>query len=61
VNGLAQRLERGRGMTLAGAVGGRGGRGIGVVGRRAQTAMAAHHRGITATGAPITPAVSART
>ena len=32
-------------MALAGAVGGRGDRGIGGGGRRAQTARAAHHRG----------------
>src|SRR6266850_7686995 len=61
VNGLAQRLERGRGMALAGAVGGRDGHGIGGVGRRAQTAMTAHHRGLTATGTPTTRAATART
>src|SRR2546428_7771282 len=45
VNGPAQRLERGRGMALAGAVGGLGGPGVGVAGPRAQTTMAAHHPG----------------
>src|SRR2546425_4714087 len=60
VNGLAQRLERGRWMALAGAVGGRG-PGIGVLGRRAQTTMATSHPGITPNGPPTTPAASART
>ena len=42
MHGLAQPLERGRRMTLAGAVGGRGGRAIGVIQCPAETAVTAH-------------------
>src|SRR3989442_13248011 len=52
VNGLAQRLERGRRMALAGAVGGRGRRGIDVLRRAAQTAGTAHWGPATPTRGP---------
>src|SRR5260370_24778442 len=58
VNGLAQRLERGRRMAFARAVGGRGSRGIGILRRPTQTAVTAHQPGTTATGGPRAPARS---
>src|SRR3989475_11111563 len=51
VNGPAQRLERGRGMALAGAVGGLRGRGIGGGGARGGAGVAAYHRGRSPTPA----------
>src|SRR2546425_11583137 len=48
-------------MALAGLVGHRGGRGFGVVGRPAQTAVAAHHTSTSATGAPTPSDAGTRT